>query len=247
MKYSEKTMNHTSDDPTGGDKRFDRLVDDHLSDQQYKTLLASLDTEPDGWRRCALAFLEAQAWGQEFRAVVRPAESRGTVSTAVRVSAAGTLRPASLLAMAAGLLVAFTLGSVLSGLWTTSDIDRFEETANVQLELEPNTGLAADVQVANEANEPVPMGNVTFFVSGPDGYQSEQIQVPIFDSEQWDSAWLTDRQSTVPDDLVEEWRRLGHQVRRHRQWVSLQSEDGRRFVMPVEEVEIVPVSGRTYQ
>ena len=148
-------------------------------------------------------------------------------------------------------MVAFALGSALSGLWITSDFDRLDETVIVQPEpepeAEPGTDLAADVQVASEVNEPVPLGNVTFFVSGPDGAQDEQVQVPIYDSEQWDPAWLTDRQSTVSDELVEEWRRLGHQVRRHRRWVPLQLEDGRRLVMPVEEVEIVPVSGRTYQ
>jgi hypothetical protein len=36
-------------------------------------LLASLDAQPDGWRRCALAFLEAQIWRSEMRRIIAPA------------------------------------------------------------------------------------------------------------------------------------------------------------------------------
>ena len=32
-------------------------------------LLASLDDQPDGWRRCALAFLEAQSWRKSLRQI----------------------------------------------------------------------------------------------------------------------------------------------------------------------------------
>ena len=41
---------------------LDRLVDGELSQAERRALLAALDDEPGGWRRCALAFLEAQSW-----------------------------------------------------------------------------------------------------------------------------------------------------------------------------------------
>ena len=59
----------TSDD----DIRFDRLVDGELSAEEYRTLLAALDDEPGGWRRCALAFLEAQSLGRELGVELVPA------------------------------------------------------------------------------------------------------------------------------------------------------------------------------
>ena len=46
---------------------FDRLADGELSLEETRSLLRSLDERPDGWRRCALAFLEAQAWSQELQ------------------------------------------------------------------------------------------------------------------------------------------------------------------------------------
>ena len=52
------------------DSRFDRLVDGELSEEERRELLAGLDAEPGGWRRCALAFLESQCWKAGARRVL---------------------------------------------------------------------------------------------------------------------------------------------------------------------------------
>jgi len=44
------------------DAWLDRLVDGEIDESQRRALLARLEGAPEGWRRCALAFLEAQAW-----------------------------------------------------------------------------------------------------------------------------------------------------------------------------------------
>lgn len=41
---------------------LDRLVDGELPEPQRRDLLSTLDGRPEGWRQCALAFLEAQSW-----------------------------------------------------------------------------------------------------------------------------------------------------------------------------------------
>ena len=46
---------------------LDRLIDGELDESQRRDLLRSLDHRPDGWRQCALAFLEAQSWGQTLK------------------------------------------------------------------------------------------------------------------------------------------------------------------------------------
>ena len=57
------------------DRQFDLLVDGELGEEDRRALLGRLDGEPGGWRRCALAFLEAQAWKREFATLLRPAQS----------------------------------------------------------------------------------------------------------------------------------------------------------------------------
>ncbi len=44
------------------ERLIDRLVDNELPQALRRPLLLELDKRPQGWRRCALAFLEAQAW-----------------------------------------------------------------------------------------------------------------------------------------------------------------------------------------
>lgn len=43
---------------------LDRLVDGELTGANRRALLLRLDAQPDGWRRCALAFLESQTLSQ---------------------------------------------------------------------------------------------------------------------------------------------------------------------------------------
>jgi hypothetical protein len=87
---------------------LDRLVDGELDEAARAALLRQLDGEPGGWKRCALAFLEAQAWRQAISAdaetspaprIIQPAPARFPVSR-------------QLMALAAAVVVAFGVGFV---------------------------------------------------------------------------------------------------------------------------------------
>ena len=49
---------------------LDRLVDGELSAEHRRAFLAAIEHTEEGWRRCALAFLEAQSWRSEFNQLV---------------------------------------------------------------------------------------------------------------------------------------------------------------------------------
>ncbi len=60
------------------DAFLDRIVDGELSPGELREAIERLESEPDGWKRCALAFLEAQCWRESFRAEdVRRSARRG--------------------------------------------------------------------------------------------------------------------------------------------------------------------------
>ena len=51
-------------------EELDLLVDGQLNDEERRRLLSRLDATPDGWRRCALSFVEAQMWQQDLGGIV---------------------------------------------------------------------------------------------------------------------------------------------------------------------------------
>lgn len=130
------TDTRTNAHESGADDQqlLDRLIDGELSPEARRDLLLRLEHESGGWRRCAMAFLEAQSWGQDFRSVLNepagePGDGSvpaGTGNAAVQVLVAAPAssmsastsstsqrwldRAGTLLAIAASFVVAFGLG-----------------------------------------------------------------------------------------------------------------------------------------
>jgi len=96
---------------------IDKLVGGELPEDERRALLLRLDSAPDGWRQCALAFLEAQMWRESF--VPLGAAANADRSTApVTQSQHWTFgrRLARRSALAASIAVAFALG------WTAKPV-----------------------------------------------------------------------------------------------------------------------------
>src|SRR5262249_54535773 len=78
------------------------------------------DVEPQGWRRCALAFLEAQTWRESLGGVANEARPEATLELEPRNQPPRRRGARSVLchaAWAAGVLVSFAIGWATSGVW----------------------------------------------------------------------------------------------------------------------------------
>jgi len=218
------------------DLRFDRLVDGELSAAEYRQLLSSLDDEPGGWRRCAMAFLEAQALGQELRALRHSAEL-----PLVSHSPPAEWSPprwTGWLAMAASLLLMFALGAVVPRIWR-GETDVAPRVTRYSPPREGNLvapSLHADVE---------PMGQLDMFVSDESGGATQPIHVPVYDARR-NPRWNSEQDSAIPDELVQSLERNGYQVERHDQLVPVELEDGSQAVIPVEGFEIVLAGRRPF-
>jgi hypothetical protein len=233
------------------ERLFDRLADGELDAAGRRALLSRLDEVPGGWRRCALAFLEAQAWRNELRlsagrsdtAVLHPAISRVERSRAARA------RRATLLALA--LVAAFSCG------WLTrpdSDAVHDDPSAGglktvVQRNAEgvkPPDEAASDASFASP--EPLPgirlAGVLTFQID--ESGQSREVQVPVLEGPGIDSRWLLDQPVTIRASIVKELQRRGHKVEAHRQLLTVDLKDGRKVILPVDQVDVRFVN-RVYQ
>jgi hypothetical protein len=234
------------------DVRFDRLVDGELAADEYQALIAGLDDEPGGWRRCALAFLEAQALGGELAAIRRSCKLAEEPTAAVTVTSRKAANPAQcyqgraaqwrlVLAMSASFLVAFILGVTLPGLWRAGGTvpEGVSKLAVSPMETQP--GMAMPENLIRT------VGNARLVVFGPGGTQSPAGVVPIYElPAEASNSWLTQHDPMLPVELVKELERRGHRVQRQEEYVPVNLEDGREGVIPVESYQITPVSRRAY-
>ena len=55
------------------DDLIDRIVDGALTPAELRAAIDQVDRMPDGWKRCAAAFLEAQCWRESLRTMGEPA------------------------------------------------------------------------------------------------------------------------------------------------------------------------------
>ncbi len=86
------------------DALIDRLVDGELDDEGRRALLRRLDASPDGWRRCALAFLEAREWQSALGSAARPA------ARSAPIAPRRSRRFLSVVSRAAAVALVFALG-----------------------------------------------------------------------------------------------------------------------------------------
>lgn len=232
--------------PTLDDQWLDRLVDGQLSETQRRELLAQLDTVPDAWRRCALAFLEAQCWRETFRAVPQEPAAQ------TLVPASPVARPrrwlgtvGTLLAMAASFLLALGLGSWIRWGWPASGSPA-----------EPATPLATTSDGGPEipdAAEPAtpspreaqaePWQTVALPASDADG----SVSLPAAERDRLDEGWLDGLPSSIPPEMLQALQQSGHRVDVQRRLVPYPMNDGRQLVVPVDQLDVHYVGNRAYQ
>jgi len=219
---------------------LDRLVDGELSQAERRALLAALDDEPSGWRRCALAFLEAQSWRWQLgqlSAEPLAAHAASDVRSARRTTAVATSRWQSYLVLAASLLVAFGLGTRYPPGQPTAE-------APTEIVSQPGAELLADGATNNlpaAATTDDSAGTQTLVLAPLESADSAGAQQAIqlrVNNQAADADWIAHTQSTVGANLWDQMEQEGWQVTRQRRLVPMDLTDGRRLIVPVEEVDL---------
>ncbi|HUY91048.1 MAG TPA: hypothetical protein VMV10_20085 [Pirellulales bacterium] len=265
---------------------LDLLVDGELSESDRRELLLWCERDPEGWRRCALAFLEAQSWSKELASIGEPEAlasvpfGRGALPHDPEADASGSPIAGNeaetrafgsplagprwkvvgwSLAVAASFLVSFALGLWARGGWLQSSSDEpgavsaqmIAEQESAEQELMDklrhdalNGGLAPGEIPAARSQEA--LGQVRLVVDGPNG-SSDEIQLPVVEGNAADADFLRSQPAAMPLEVQRVLERMGHRVQQRRELVPLRMQDGRRLIVPVDEVEVHPVGNRAYQ
>lgn len=234
------------------DAKFDRLVDGELSAEEYRELVASLDDEPSGWRRCALAFLESQALAGEISGVRRgmtlsdddnnpPAEPPIVAQGAARKHKTGAFRLTTILAMAASFLVAFGLGIAMPRWFPVGS--RAPVVGGISQHAPPVTNVATNSSpgpgngsVRREAFKPI--GNVQLMVDGPGGDSMRVGDVPVFEAADSAAEWPADERPALSPQILQVLQDRGHKIERQIEYVPVQLDDGRQVIIPIERYQI---------
>jgi len=226
------------------ESRLERLVDGELSPEEYRALLTSLEEDPGLWRQCALAFLEAQALGQELGNVRRALDVResGPLTSEVAPSTSTAWDKLQiLLAVAASFLVAFGLGLAVPKILSLMQ----ERARGGNMNGQPQVVLTEGRDSIDAPPEAVRyVGDVRLLVDGSTDGSEEAGRVPVYDVGRDVAQFLTGEDSALGPEMLELLRQSGFEVRHDQQYFPAPLEDGRQIIVPVEGFQITPVSRR---
>jgi hypothetical protein len=232
---------------------IDRLVDGELSAEDRRRVIAALDARPDGWRRCALAFLEAQSFRGAMKSIV--AGPQAAIVQPPPTAAAVTKRPASRswskassaaafwCAIAASLLVAFGLGwqANLPGERPDMQVAIDSPRPAPQLERLPATGDdgLTDGALTDDA--------VTLVVQNQNG-EPQRIRVPLVEGSRLGQAFADAPRWAAPA-VREHLQERGIDLQARRRYAPMWFEQPSGVVpmiVPVDDAVLTPVSLPVY-
>lgn len=242
------------------EERLDRLVDGELSREEYRELLESLAREPDGWRRCALAFLEAQAWQREFPAV----RAEGFVGAATESREipppAQSTRSGSgwsgwsvwtgRFALAASWFLVFALGAgTYQIVFTTSDRGAMSPLAGTRSGEWPgatplDTGKLAAADAFEGTAEPAEPTGLELQIADPHGNILDQFVMPVERAGLAGSSYPTTTEPAIPDELADAAEALKYDMRANRTFVPVAVQNVGNVVVPIDRIDLQPRPAR---
>jgi hypothetical protein len=213
---------------------LDRLVDDELAPDERRELLAALDDEPGAWRRCALAFLEAQAWR---RHLTQPATEPAHIASGLASLPTHRKNRRALwgtcLAVAACLLVAFELGTR----FPVVDLSPVVQQPAIAQQNTPNQSAPQIELAQSDEDSPDDEPWETLTLKNNADPQND-IQLRVVESDDDDQKWLAERQSSMPVELLQQFEQAGLEVKHQQRLLPIELSDGRRLIVPIDEVDI---------
>ena len=231
---------------------IDRLVDGELSDAESRELLAMLDGVDGGWRRLALACVESQWLRSELSSLVH-AGSAGREDATVdcrpveALASKGTQHPRfalMALAVAASMLFAFGLTLWQRGTRVTTPAGPTAPVVTTQqpgipdpqLAREPSHVPAVAVAPPTEvASSPV---NMKTNISSPSITNQKSSLEPRMVVIGSDEDLRGPESTTVPPQVIEALRRMGHRVDQRSGVMPVRLKDGRSVDIPYDQVDV---------
>jgi hypothetical protein len=229
---------------------IDRLVDGELSSDERRQLLSDLEGQPDGWRRCALAFVEAQVLRSNLRQLMT-SNSATVASQGVYPPGPGAQDSPSLkfprvawLAIAAALMLAFGLGRHLGS-----------SNQSVLANLQNDGAKLADVAETSKKLPPVvqpkPLSTgdaVTLVVNNHEGVP-QRVRVPLVEGRHLGQQFADTPEWFSSPELARQLNERGLDLAARRRYAPMFFEQANQLVpmiVPVDDAVVTPVNRPVY-
>jgi hypothetical protein len=236
--------------PLNGDL-IDQIVDGALTPAQLRAAIYLLDREPDGWKRCALAFLESQCWRETFRLVGEPnptslpagltSLTENDVHT-IRTGRRWLARALSASVVAASFALGWLGHGVHSGPRPGGNV--VAESGEPKTEA-PNTPRPqSPATTVGDGPRPtvvdgVDPGNEVMMVARLRvGSADAKDALPILAGPGINTEWLKNQPPPVSEYGQAILQQHGYQVDQRRRLISATLGDGRRVTVPIDQVQI---------
>jgi hypothetical protein len=245
---------------------LDRLVDGELSDVERRDVISRCASTPDGWRRCALAFLEAQEFRQSFASIDQIAAERPTTSRPKPVEhRAGTamieaipIRRSQWPIVAGAILLSFVAGLATSRAMTLNDSIGPTALQGSKTEdgkpFDPNEGRqnlttqerATDLSVPNVEQQPLDhegLHNGEVRIVGlvriaDESANAANYVMPVYAGDKLDQNWLKKMPLPYSEDQIRKLKREGYNVEQRRQLMQVTLADGQNLAIPFGTVQL---------
>jgi hypothetical protein len=248
---------------------LDRLVDGELAETERRDVLQTLDRQPDGWRQCALAFLEAQTWGQTLTDYARKpteaaaadaAKSPGAAATSAAMWNQGFGGDGNVLVKSeAGQTEAARLEAAHQGRWRTllavagSFLVTFSLGMYAQRYLVPSSSAGEAPGLTARKPDGAGGGAGQLATPGAGGFRmqyvdivitapdghKQRVRAPLVDR-QFAQLFMPNQSPAVPDEVLKALQRAGNQLRFRREFWPITVGDQEALV-PLDRYEVVPI------
>jgi hypothetical protein len=238
------------------DRLIDRIVDGELHAAELQTAITQFDQEPGAWRRCALAFLEAQAFKESMRALSPPIELRlqpeeqavtvalvqPRIRSRIRTPIAASIIAASFALGWAGHAVRSRdlLGPATAAPATVAGKPSTENLVRLAGDHTDLTIDGDDRQGRFPNRNPIPAASrvVHAVARFRVGARDDGAEVPILAGPGINEQWLKDQPPPLDEYGQVALRQQGYQVDQSRQMFTTTLNDGRRVAIPIDQVQI---------
>ena len=141
--------------------------------------------------------------------------------------------------MVASFMVALYLGSLANRAWRAESPNNLAPVEAIAVTPAPQAPLPGEPRTPETPQRAdTPSSPWQMVTLGDAAGSGKSVRIPVVERDNLDESWSRKFPSAVPKEVLEKLRRNGLRVRQHRKLLPFRLKDGRRLVVPVDQLDV---------